>query len=247
MPEEIIETPTIDPDTMIPGVEQPPESTSGNPPSEDEGNPPEEAPESQEDDTDWRKRHGDAVRWAQRMASEKAELEAKYRETEARLNKIREAGIELEEFEPSPSQAVPSDYVPKKDFERSVQEVRQELWNTSKMIFQASNPEFKDPDLSRLLDYECSRIAQEEVAQTGNNLLSAEEPLAKGAKHLNKFINKVKSEGQKSAQEKRKKIAETGVVEGHEKPKLPEPEEFSPAEGWVGAQRKTQQRIKAGA
>ena len=251
MVDETTENPTLDTPTF--GVEKLVSDESGNPPSEveDTSETTEGASETEKDDTDWKKRHADAVRWAQREAESRQKLEKRLEELDARSRILQAAGLDFDSLESyletdNQKASIPSDYVPKKEFENAVQTVNQKLWNAAKMIFVAGNPEFKDPDLSTMLDYECSRIAQEEMNTTGNMMLSSEELLAKGAKRLKKFINKIKGEGEKSATEKRKKISEAGVTAGRDQAKKIEEEEMpSPADLWLGGQRKTQERIKA--
>jgi len=251
MADETIETPTLDTPNFG-GEELVPDNESGSPPSETEDTSLEGASEVEKDDTDWKKRHADAVRWAQREAESRQKLEKRLEELEARTRKLQDAGLDFDSLEgylgEEEKSSIPSDYVPKKDFDQAVQTVNQKLWNASKMIFTAANPEFKDPDLSTMLDYECSRIVQDEINNTGNMTLSPEDLLAKGAKRLKKFINKIKGEGEKSVTEKRKKISEAGIPAGREKAKkIESEEEISPDQIWLGNQREAQKRIKAGA
>lgn len=249
MADETTETPTLDAPHF--GAEKLVPDESGSPPSEPDDTSPDDegASKVEKDDTDWKKRHADAVRWAQREAESRHNLEKRLEELEARTKKLQDAGLDFESLEgylgAEEKGSIPSDYVPKKEFEQAVQIVNQKLWNASKMVFVAANPEFKDPDLSTMLDYECSRIAQEEINNTGQMTTSSEELLEKGAKRLKKFINKIKGEGEKSATEKRKKISETGVTAGREQAKKIEEEEISPDQIWVGSQRTTQKRIRA--
>lgn len=249
MPEQAIENPVLEPDTPTVDDTQVVPEEPDSPPSEAEDTPTEQQPGASEvstEDTDWKKRHGDAVRWAQREAEARARLEKKLQEMESRFSKLKELGIDPEDLVSYTEEATQgADYVPKTEFEKAVQSVRGELWNTAKMIFVTANPEFKDPDLNRLLDYECSRIAQEEMNSSGAFNLSADQLLAKGATRVKKFINKLKGEGAKSAVEKRKKIAESGIFEGKEPASKKVEEEIpSPDSVWVSNHRKTQQRVR---
>ena len=255
MPDSIEQNPVLDsvtPDTPIGVGETQDTNEPVNPPDSGDDTPDDNTRASAtDDDTDWKKRHGDAVRWAQREAESRAQLEKRLKEMEAKLNSLKSAGLDVEDISsyledtPASQGALPDNYVPKTDFEQAVQTVEQRLWNTAKMVFTVSHPEFKDPDLSNMLDYECARLVQDEIKTAGVMEMTPDQILEKGAKRLTKFINKFKAEGAKSATEKRQKISESGVPEGREKRAPIEEETFSPDDAWISSQRTEAGRIRA--
>lgn len=187
---------------------------------DDAGKPPAGDKPPDDDGTDWKKRHGDAVRYAQEEKGKREVLEQ-------RVKKIEDAGFGLNEIEGligTPEPDKPSgDYVSKDDFNNAVASAQ---YNMAKTTFVAKNPEYNDSTMMGLLEDAARKAVSEEIQSTGRVTSDPDTVLKKASKEVTKMINKFREEGKDSALKKKKDLDKAGVVEaGTEGPSKPSGDE----------------------
>ena len=173
-----------------------------------------------------KKRHGDAVRWAQNEAQKRRTLEA-------RINKWKDSGIDPDEIDrlisvDTPTQSGPDqqNFASKEDLKNMASGLQ---WNMARRDFIDVNPDFKDKDMGVVLDYSVAQVVQEEMRNNNGILISPHnEILTQAAKRARAFTAKFVEQGKKAVTEKRKKISDTAITEGKDKKKVLDEEEEKP-------------------
>lgn len=185
------------------------------------------AAQSQDNGTDWKKRHGDAVRWAQqqKQAAERAAQEAE--QLRQFIQRYEQAGLDFKELDKyiegqtgtpggktmdTPAkQEVPQNFVTTEQVNDLINRYNYDI---SKRDFVSSNPDFKDPDTQELIDIEATKLASEQLRQYGAVTSTFDELIANAGKRVVEKINKFKGLGAKSATEKRQKVDDTAITDG---------------------------------
>lgn len=201
-------TPGIN-DISTPVIDEPGATPAGDPPPGDE--------------TDWKKRHGDAVRYAQEEKGKKEALES-------RIAKIEDAGFNLDEIEgligtpkPAADKKTSGDYVSKDEFNNAVAQAQ---YNMAKTAFAGEHPEYKDSEIMGLLEDAARKVVSEEIRTTGRVTSDPDAVLKEASKAVNKVINRFREEGKDSALIKKKALGKAGIVEaGTEGPSKPSGDE----------------------
>lgn len=188
----------------------------------------------QDDGTDWKKRHGDAVRWAQqqKQAAERAAQEAG--QLRQFIQRYEKAGLDFTELDKyiegqtgtpggktmdTPAkQEAPQNFVTTEQVNDLINRYNYDI---SKRDFVSTNPDFKDPDTQELIDIEATKLASEQLRQYGAVTSTFDELIANAGKRVVEKINKFKGLGAKSATEKRQKVDDTAITDGASTKKQP--------------------------
>lgn len=190
-----------------------------------------------DDGTDWKKRHGDAVRWAQQMKTEREKFERQLNEFVAERKRLEEAGLDFEEINkfiesqggtPKRSKNMDTSASEKQNFVTSDQLnniITKYNYDMAKRDFADANPDFRDTDTQELLDIEATKIANEQFRQYGSVTAPIDEIIKDAAKKVTAKVNKFKEIGAKSVTETRTKIKEAAIPEGQSIKKETEGEE----------------------
>jgi len=193
-------------------------------------------------DTDWKKRHGDAVRWAQneKKARERAEAAANEKLTAFR-KKYEDAGINFSELdqiiakvhgdnnkidgtpEGDNKMDTPNDKGNEGQKHVTVEQFNDVInrynYETTKKDFADANPEFKDKDMQKLLDVEVTELAAKEAQSHGAVTSTFSTLINEAGKNVKKTIQKFRGEGEKKASEKRKRVDDASLPDGDSKVK----------------------------
>jgi hypothetical protein len=222
-----------DPDRLTPQDESPVLDKSDEA-SGEQDNRPDHDPDTQQapsldDGTDWKKRHGDAVRWAQQIKAEKERLEQQLRDAQTWRQRYQEAGLDFDEidrFIEGQSGGTPQR---RQDMDTSAPKnsdgnyvtadqlnniVTRYNYDMAKRDFADANPDFRDSDALELLDVEAQKIAYGYIQQYGSVTAPVDEIVKEAAKKVTAKVNKFKTLGAKSVTEKREKIKEAALPEG---------------------------------
>ena len=211
---------------VLPGSEETPldESTPASP----------EEPAAPE--VDWEKRFGDQRRSYQTLKAEKDALAAKAKtaeDLEKRFKRYEAHNIDFAEIDraidamgpsdaPSATPTTPSqpsgDFVSRDEFNNAVMQAH---YQTARMVFQDSHPEFKDSELAQLLDTYVGQEVMRERQEYDRVVSQPHELLATAGKRVNALTNRFKEEGVKTVTEKRVKIKEAAVPESGKPPAQP--------------------------
>ena len=217
------------------------------------GTPEDTAPVS-DDGTDWKKRHGDAVRWAQQLKQEKERLQQEHERLMSERRRLEEAGLDFDEINRfiesqggTPVRRQEMDTSTSKQ-QQGVQQgsyVTTDQLNTvltrynydmAKRDFAEANQEFRDPDAQDLLDIESARLAQSEIFQYGRVNSRVDDIVKEAAKKVTAKLNKFKALGARSVTERREKIKEAAIPEGQSIAKSgakDDEETYSPTKGFA--------------
>lgn len=250
-PGEYKESPTVD----EPEPETPPKESADTP---------KEAPADTEG-TDWKKRHGDAVRWAQQQKAEAERIKQELEQERQRIQKYVDAGLDFAELDkfiegntgtPSggnqmdtstnaqPQQQPQDNAVTKSELNNIITRYNYDM---AKRDYSDANPEFRDSDYQELLDVEANKLAAQEMQQYGSVTSQVDELVREAGKKVNARINKFVEKGKKTATETRQKITEAAVPEGdtNKKPSMDADDEvaYSP-KGYAKDIRNFRAKIK---
>jgi hypothetical protein len=194
--------------------------------------------ESQQDEVDYKKRFGDATKYAQQ---EKARAES----LQARLTRLEKNGINLAEIEallPQEGQQTISnpDIVTKADLARVTNGIQ---FMMSRSQFISGNPEFKDSNLAELLDMNIVKLINTDRSQ-GLPPRNPDELYRSAAKNVKTLINTFENKGKKKVTEQRQKVktqsADMGGDSGKRKSSDAEEKPYDPRSSYVNSQANAQ-------
>lgn len=157
---------------------------------------------------DYKTRHGDAVRWGQQQKKRADDLEA-------RINRLKNQGVNLEEIEsllPPEERSMASpdiqNLASKQDLAQMAQTIQ---WNMARGAFLADNVEFrKDKELGAELEFQAAKVIQEDVRVNGALTLSPDKVYRKAAKAVKARVKALENKGKKKATQTRQKVKSQG-------------------------------------
>ena len=184
------------------------------PPVDKSDKPPQDTPTP--DTTNWAKRHGDAVRWAQSEKQKAEALETRLRAFEQKSGMTfdeleRMAGIQGGQKAGDISSSPNPDAVTRKELQQYYDQLQ---WQLAHMRFTSENAEFQNPKLTQLLGAAVQGVMQEDMRTNGQTTMTPEQAIKAGAKKVKAMVNEWREEGKRAAMTERKKIQDTGITEG---------------------------------
>ena len=171
---------------------------------DDDGTPEVDPDKSQSQGGDgdvYKKRFGDATRALQ-------EKDRDFKALKDRIDRLEKAGVNLSEIEAlipddSPTaQAQNPNLVTKDDLNRLANNF---AFSMAKTTFISNNPEFRDPNLSGLLDYGIITVANED-RQRGEPARNPDDLILEASKKVKSIVSSFESKGGKKATQTRQKI-----------------------------------------